>query len=63
MVGTLKERSLGRNIVLQRLHDPHRVDPGVMPMSVYEALMFAVTFAALVVAILSFNHKNNQSLS
>ncbi|MDS9470712.1 putative holin-like toxin [Sporosarcina pasteurii] len=28
-----------------------------MPMSVYEALMFAVTFAALVVAILSFNQK------
>ncbi|WP_396266367.1 putative holin-like toxin [Halobacillus amylolyticus] len=26
-------------------------------MTVYEALMFAIAFATLVVAILSFNHK------
>ncbi|MFD1928490.1 putative holin-like toxin [Sporosarcina siberiensis] len=33
-------------------------------MSVFEALMFAVTFAALIVAILSFKkNKNNPSLS
>ncbi|WP_371683860.1 putative holin-like toxin [Rummeliibacillus sp. TYF005] len=28
-----------------------------MPMSVFEALMFAIAFATLVIAILSFNHK------
>ncbi|WP_339252825.1 putative holin-like toxin [Sporosarcina sp. FSL W8-0480] len=31
-------------------------------MSVFEALMLAVAFGALIVAILSNNHKNNPSL-
>jgi len=30
---------------------------GVMPMTVFEALMFSVAFASLVVSILSYNQK------
>ncbi|MCM3109621.1 putative holin-like toxin [Lederbergia lenta] len=32
-------------------------------MSVFEALMFAVAFASLIITVLAFNQKNNPSLS
>ncbi|WP_370468105.1 putative holin-like toxin [Parageobacillus thermoglucosidasius] len=30
---------------------------GVMPMTVFEALMFAIAFASLIVSILSYSQK------
>jgi len=33
------------------------IERGVMPMTVFEALMFAIAFASLVVSILSFNQQ------
>lgn len=35
----------------------HSSSEGGEAMSVFEALMFAIAFATLVIAILSFNHK------
>jgi hypothetical protein len=35
----------------------HSRGKGVLPVSVFETLMFAVAFTALIVSILSANHK------
>ncbi len=46
-----------RRVLRQRLHNPHCVGPGGDAVTVFEALMFAIAFATLVITILSFNHK------
>ena len=53
MCGIMKNNRIGNSRAVGSLP----LGKGVVPVSVFEALMFAVTFTSLIVLILTSNHK------